>query len=55
MPLLRAQGLEDGAPLPPWLVDQRYMCPLLVAYDARLASLEADVGDKVRLCDCESK
>ena len=32
------EGVQEGDPLPPWLVDERYLSPLLLAYDQRLAA-----------------
>ncbi|KAK3287448.1 hypothetical protein CYMTET_5032, partial [Cymbomonas tetramitiformis] len=34
------EGLVDGAPLPPWLTDAKYLSPLLIAYDDRIAQQE---------------
>lgn len=38
-----AQDLVD-LPLPPWLKDQRYLVPLLAAYDGHIAALEERVA-----------
>jgi hypothetical protein len=44
---LLVSGLDDGAPLPAWLKDRRYLNPLLAAYDDRIAALEAETAAQV--------
>lgn len=41
-------GSEEDLPLPPWMVEMPFLSPLLVAYEQRLAQLEAARADAER-------
>ena len=45
------EGVAEGDPLPPWLVDAQYLSPLLVAYDRRLAAAEG--ADRAARADAD--
>ena len=48
MPLMFLQAVLsiDGSPLPGWLTDQRFLNPLLAAYDSRVAILDAELRER---------
>eukprot|EP00798_Chlamydomonas_sp_ICE-L_P013266 gene13266-19106_t len=39
---------DDNSPFPSWLADQRYLNPLLAAYDKRMAAIDMDMKDRAQ-------